>query len=180
VNEPWYLSEDEKQNTLGEYTIFRGHGGFRGRDNQVCMTRLLDDARLIAEAGTVLHETGMTPKELAERVTQLTSANETLRIEKGASLAAAEMSDRITTLKSELAAMTASRDHWREAKLSGTNATLSAERAELVEVLKPALSAINAAYGITGDNQFINAAVAARDAIAKLEVEQQRTRQLFG
>lgn len=68
----------------------------------------LDDAELvcdlIAEAGTVLHETGMGPRELAQKIQQLTAENEALRIHQGESLAAAEMSDRIKTLEQQLAA----------------------------------------------------------------------------
>ncbi len=63
----------------------------------------LANARLIAEAGTVLHETGMGPMELADKAQRLSSENETLRIDQGASLAAAELADRVKVLEGERA-----------------------------------------------------------------------------
>lgn len=48
-------------------------------------------------------ETGLTPRELADKVQFLSSENETLRIHQGASLAAMEMSDRVKLLEGEQA-----------------------------------------------------------------------------
>jgi hypothetical protein len=61
------------------------------------------DAEFIADAFNVRLETGLTPRELADKVQQLSSENETLRIHQGASLAAMEMSDRVKLLEGERA-----------------------------------------------------------------------------
>lgn len=47
------------------YYIATCHDGVRSESNAIA------NARLIAEAGTVHHETGLTPRQLAERVKEL-------------------------------------------------------------------------------------------------------------
>lgn len=49
---PWHLKPGEEANVLGHYTVFFGHGETIA--NQICMTPILADARLIAAAPSLL------------------------------------------------------------------------------------------------------------------------------
>lgn len=59
-----YISASPDRRELPAICDIRGHGGMPYHEN----------ARLIAEAGTVLHETGLTPRQLAEQRAALLEA----------------------------------------------------------------------------------------------------------
>jgi hypothetical protein len=71
---PWRVFDPDMEGRT--YGISAANGDavvFFGSDENEGI-RLLDDARLIAEAGTVHHETGLTPRQLVERVKELEEA----------------------------------------------------------------------------------------------------------
>ena len=55
--------------------IMEGNPAVQAPDGHlICETSCNDDAELIAEAGTVAHETGLSPRELAEQRAELLAA----------------------------------------------------------------------------------------------------------
>lgn len=52
MNLKWHLKPGEKRNALGTYTVFHGHGETTA--NQICETREIEHARLIATAPALL------------------------------------------------------------------------------------------------------------------------------
>lgn len=65
----WELSE--ARGSDGEHLVVGGAGQSFGL---IAAVTLMGDARLIAEAGTVLHETGLTPRELQKQRDELLAA----------------------------------------------------------------------------------------------------------
>ena len=68
---PWHVVRIPGHNGIGELKIYSSDMGLPVATAKSCWSRRKEDANLIAEAGTVFHETNLTPRQLVERVGEL-------------------------------------------------------------------------------------------------------------